>query len=63
VTHNLPLVRSIADTVAVMNGGAIVEFGPCEEVIGNPTEDYTRNLIENTPSIEASRTRVDAVPA
>jgi peptide/nickel transport system ATP-binding protein len=63
VTHNLPLVRSIADTVAVMNQGAIVEFGPCEDVIGSPSQDYTRNLIENTPSIEASRTRVDAVPA
>jgi peptide/nickel transport system ATP-binding protein len=59
VTHNLPLVRSIADTVAVMNEGRIVEFGECESVIGSPREPYTRNLIENTPSIEASRTRID----
>ena len=55
VTHNLPLVRSIADTVAVMNKGAIVELGECESVIGNPTEEYTARLIANTPSIEASR--------
>ncbi len=61
VTHNLPLVRSIADTVAVMNGGAIVEFGPCEEVIGNPQEEYTSRLIENTPSIESIRTRTSSL--
>ena len=55
VTHNLPLVRSIADTVAVMNQGAIVEFGPTESVIGSPQQDYTQRLIADTPSIEASR--------
>ena len=55
VTHNLPLVRSIADTVAVMSEGRIVELGGCEDVIGNPREAYTKALIENTPSIEAAR--------
>ena len=63
VTHNLPLVRSIADTVAVMNGGAIVEFGPTENVIGNPQEHYTASLIHDTPSIEAIRTRTIASPS
>jgi peptide/nickel transport system ATP-binding protein len=56
VTHNLPLVRSIADEVAVMNEGRIVEIGTAEEVIGNPREDYTRRLISATPSIERSLT-------
>ena len=55
VTHNLPLVRSIADTVAVMNQGAIVEFGATESVIGDPQQEYTQRLIHDTPSIEASR--------
>jgi peptide/nickel transport system ATP-binding protein len=55
VTHNLPLVRSIADTVAVMHAGSIVEFGPTESVIGNPQQEYTRRLIADTPSIEAMR--------
>ena len=55
VTHNLPLVRSIADTVAVMSEGRIVELGACEDVIGNPRVAYTKALIENTPSIEAAR--------
>ena len=57
VTHNLPLVRSIADTVAVMSQGAIVELGPTESVIGSPQQEYTRRLIADTPSIEASRSR------
>jgi peptide/nickel transport system ATP-binding protein len=54
VTHNLPLVRSIADEVAVMSEGRIVEFGTAEEVIGNPREEYTKRLIAATPSIERS---------
>jgi len=52
VTHNLPLVRSIADEVAVMSDGRIVEFGAADEVIGNPQQEYTQRLISATPSIE-----------
>ncbi len=58
VTHNLPLVRSIADTVAVMNQGAIVELGPTESVIGSPQQEYTQRLIADTPSIEVSRSGI-----
>ena len=54
VTHNLPLVRSIADEVAVMSEGRIVEIGPAESVIGNPQQSYTKSLILATPSIERS---------
>ena len=54
VTHNLPLVRSIADEVAVMSEGRIVEFGPAESVIGDPQQSYTKSLIMATPSIERS---------
>lgn len=54
VTHNLPLVRSIADEVAVMSEGRIVEVGPAESVIGNPQQSYTKSLIMATPSIERS---------
>lgn len=52
VTHNLPLVRSIADEVAVMSEGRIVEVGAAERVIDRPEQDYTRRLIAATPSIE-----------
>lgn len=54
VTHNLPLVRSIADHVAVMSEGRIVEVGTAESVIGDPQQEYTRNLITATPSIGRS---------
>jgi peptide/nickel transport system ATP-binding protein len=51
VTHNLPLVRSIADSVVVMSEGRIVERGSAASVIDAPREDYTRRLIADTPSI------------
>ena len=51
VTHNLPLVRSIAQQVAVMADGRIVEFGPVDQVIEHPEQEYTRRLLADTPSI------------
>lgn len=52
VTHNLPLVRSIAQRVAVMSEGHIVELGTVEGVLASPTAAYTRGLLANTPSLE-----------
>ena len=54
ITHNLPLVRSIADEVAVMSDGKIVEFGDTATVIGHPVQEYTQRLISATPSIARS---------
>ncbi len=54
VTHNLPLVRSLAQQVAVLADGKIVEFGPTEQVLTSPQENYTRRLLEDTPSISAA---------
>ena len=53
VTHNLPLVRSIAQRVAVMNKGRIVELGQVEAVLHDPQDDYTKALLADTPSLEA----------
>ena len=53
VTHNLPLVRSIAQRVAVMSDGRIVELGPVDQVLMDPSDDYTRRLLADTPSLEA----------
>jgi peptide/nickel transport system ATP-binding protein len=52
VTHHLPLVRSLADTVAVMNRGELVEYGPVDEVLDNPRADYTMNLLADTPTVD-----------
>jgi peptide/nickel transport system ATP-binding protein len=53
VTHNLPLVRSIAQRVAVMNQGRVVELGPVDTVLLSPHDDYTKALLADTPSLEA----------
>ena len=54
VTHNLPLVRSIAQRVAVMSAGRIVELGAVEHVLHAPTDAYTKALLADTPSLETA---------
>ncbi|MFV0308719.1 MAG: hypothetical protein ACK5OX_13355, partial [Desertimonas sp.] len=51
VTHNLPLVASLAQRVAVMSEGTIVELGPTARVMVDPQRAYTRRLLADTPSI------------
>jgi peptide/nickel transport system ATP-binding protein len=53
VTHNLALIRSIADEVAVMSAGRIVELGGVEETLAAPRSPYTRRLLSDTPSLDA----------
>jgi ABC-type dipeptide/oligopeptide/nickel transport system ATPase component len=60
ITHNLALIRTIADRVSVMTGGRIVETGGVTGVFASPNADYTRDLRSNTPSIEAALDRVAA---
>ncbi len=50
ITHNLGIVRRIADRVAVMQGGEIVETGPVEAIFGSPTHAYTRRLLSAEPA-------------
>ena len=54
VTHNLPLVRSIAQHVAVLADGRIVEYGETAKILSDPQQPYTRELITNTPSLESA---------
>ena len=54
VTHNLPLVRSIAQRVAVLADGAIVEYGETAAMLANPQQEYTKHLISDTPSLETA---------
>lgn len=49
ITHDLAVVRVIADEVSVMKKGAIVERGTTQEIFANPREEYTRNLLESIP--------------
>jgi oligopeptide transport system ATP-binding protein len=49
IAHDLAVVRSMSDRIAVMNRGKIVELGPAEEVYTNPREDYTKALLSAVP--------------
>jgi peptide/nickel transport system ATP-binding protein len=54
ITHDLALIRTIADRVAVMNEGRIVEEGSVDAILTAPSANYTRELLANTPSIEVA---------
>jgi peptide/nickel transport system ATP-binding protein len=54
VTHNLALVRTIAEEVVVMSVGRIVERGKVDDVLDAPQDTYTKALLADTPSLEAA---------
>ncbi len=54
VTHNLPLVRSIAQKVAVLSEGSIVEYGETAQLLADPQQPYTQQLLANTPSLDTA---------
>ena len=50
ITHDLGIVRRIADKVCVMQGGEIVEAGPTDQIFANPQHPYTQTLLAAEPS-------------
>jgi peptide/nickel transport system ATP-binding protein len=51
VTHNLGLARKIADKIAIMHKGRIIEQGDARTITESPKEEYTRRLIEDVPKL------------
>ena len=52
VAHDLPVIKDLADRVIVMKSGKIVEEGYVEEIFNNPKQEYTKRLLDASPSLE-----------
>ncbi|NUH63738.1 ABC transporter ATP-binding protein [Sulfitobacter sp. S0837] len=62
VTHDLAVVSSLADDIAVMYAGRIVESGTAEQVIANPRHPYTRGLIDSVPGLHEPGQDLPQIP-
>ncbi|GIN39142.1 MULTISPECIES: ABC transporter ATP-binding protein [Heyndrickxia] len=62
ITHDLGVVANVADRVAVMYGGKIVEVGTVDEIFYNPKHPYTWGLISSMPSLDATEEELYAIP-
>ncbi len=51
VTHDLPVVSFMCDTVLVMQAGAVVETGPATRIVSDPATEYARQLVEAAPEL------------
>ncbi|MFP5330997.1 MAG: ABC transporter ATP-binding protein [Acidimicrobiia bacterium] len=56
ITHDLAVVAGIADRVAVMYGGTVVESGPVDQIYENPLHPYTRGLLAAVPTTDSDGT-------
>jgi oligopeptide/dipeptide ABC transporter ATP-binding protein len=62
ITHNLGIVAGIADRVAVMYAGQIVELSPARELLEAPRHPYTRALLASVPKLSGNGHRLAAIP-
>ncbi len=62
ISHNLAMVAEIADRIAVMYGGRIVEIGEAETIFGKPLHPYAQGLIGCVPNIELDMEKLVSMP-
>ena len=62
ITHNLGIVGDIADNVAVMYAGRIVEYAPAPALLRKPLHPYTIALMHSIPKLGAHAERLQAIP-
>ncbi|MGC9152911.1 MAG: ABC transporter ATP-binding protein [Vulcanisaeta sp.] len=56
ITHDLALASELADSVAIMYAGKLVEIGGAEDIYGNPSHPYTQGLISSVPTLRVDKT-------
>jgi peptide/nickel transport system ATP-binding protein len=62
ITHDLAVIAEMADRVAVMYAGSIVESGPVDEVLGQSLHPYTAGLLGSIPSLNRGSRRLPQIP-
>ena len=62
ITHDLGVIAEIADRVAVMYAGNIIETAPTRQLFRNPMHPYTIGLIRSIPRIVGERSRITTIP-
>jgi len=60
ITHDLGVARGMADRIAVMQAGKIVEHGPTQQLFDNPQHPYTRLLLEAVPLLTGRKTQAQS---
>lgn len=55
ITHDLGIVASMCDRIAVMYAGRIVETGTCDEIFYHPKHEYTKGLLESIPRLDSTK--------
>jgi oligopeptide/dipeptide ABC transporter ATP-binding protein len=62
ITHNLGILTGLADRVAVMYAGRIVEYAPADELLLQPRHPYTKALMRSVPRLGAHHERLETIP-
>jgi peptide/nickel transport system ATP-binding protein len=62
ISHDLAVVNRVADTIAVMSGGEIVEIGPTDQILQDPVHEYTKQLLRAVPTGRPRGTTLSATP-
>jgi len=62
ITHDLGVVSEIADRVAVMYAGRIMEYGPIDAIYSRLRHPYTKGLLNSIPQLKEKKKRLDAIP-